>query len=96
MGNQTLGNILRWLPAHYACFLNVKSACLVPLAAAHCGLMDYDATTSALPAPPQRNVVCALDGPYQEALWRVASACVAWPLDQVIGTATVAGRTRDL
>lgn len=78
-GNQTLGNLLRWLPAHYACFVEVRSACLVPIAPAHCGWIDGIEESQA------HNVICALDGAYQEALWRVVGRCVEWPLEKVIG-----------
>ena len=54
---------------------------LVPLAAEHCGAMPE---IDALVGKSQHNVLCALQGPDQEALWRVASRCVDWPYEKVV------------
>ena len=79
VGNLTLGNILRWMPLNYACFLETRSACLVPIAPAHCGWTDV------LDGPGvSGNAVCALEGAYQDALWHVAGRCASWPLEKIV------------
>lgn len=74
VGNMTLGNILRWMPSNYACFVETTRACVVPIAPVHCGwLHDFDGFGRRV---SRHNAVCALEGPYQEALWGVARRCV--------------------
>ena len=68
----SLGKVLRWMPPQYACFLETTRPCVVPIAPAQCGWVD------AIDSPNLGgNVVCALEGAYQDALWRVA--CARYP-----------------